>query len=67
MPDPNKYERDYFLDEFWDELHELDVLYEDEDDLEYHMSECGLQENDTCLAAGTEHCSFWCPFKDYSE
>jgi hypothetical protein len=35
---------------------------EDENDLNYWLSECGKQHDGTCLMAGTEECDWECPF-----
>lgn len=34
-----------------------------EDELENAIDNCGLDDNGDCLEAGTEHCSFFCPFR----
>lgn len=37
-------------------------LWDEEDDHEYWLSECGLIAGQGCLKAGSEECDFECPF-----
>jgi len=46
-------------DDDWD-----NADYNDEDDWELAMGECGQTPHDGCTLAGTEHCDFDCPFRD---
>ncbi|HYE72702.1 MAG TPA: hypothetical protein VEF04_05200 [Blastocatellia bacterium] len=37
---------------------------DDDDALEYLVSECGQDSEGYCNLAGTEYCDFECPFRD---
>lgn len=58
---------EYSDEDGWDDLG--DDFYddwdpdEDDDDLDYWLGECGLQDDGTCLNVGTEECDFECPFR----
>jgi hypothetical protein len=36
----------------------------EEDDFDYALDLCGLDDQNTCHEAGTEYCQFVCPFYD---
>ncbi len=40
-----------------------DGFDEDSNELDYWLSECGQQQDGSCLQAGTEECDFECPFR----
>lgn len=58
---------------YFDEYDELDddfATFEEDDELEEAVQECGLLPKHLgggCQLAGTEHCDFECPFRDNPE
>jgi len=59
-------------DEYYEYVYDQSRDYEFDDDeyqseLENAIADCGLDENDFCWNAGTEHCSFFCPFRHIFE
>jgi hypothetical protein len=51
----------YEMDEYYD-----DDEFDYEDDIDNAAEDCGQSYSDdsSCALAGTEHCDFFCPFRD---
>lgn len=47
----------------WWRNHDIDDD-EYQNEMESAQDNCGLDENDWCWNSGTEHCSFFCPFRE---